>query len=194
MVSAEIHRLIRQAFLGQLHAHPLTMSIAHAMIRTDDDPLMIIACWWMAFKFEERESHLPIEDLITLFPSVVTHERVCNAERMILVRQSFFMPYRTPMRAIYDLLPVESAHEYHDWLSNLEEHKVLHSFSPIDWVNILTATVNRTSIPTSVQAIASMFRARHRRRLCPSSPRLTYHAKSKGINKSPLAIRIIDCV
>lgn len=201
----EVQRMIQQVFVKQIGVHPLTFATAREMHRVGDTPLTVVACWWMAFKFEETNSTLTVEDIHHMFPTIVDIDQYAfqlrEAERMILARQNFCMPYMTRMREIYDLLPADTAHEYHDWLTTLQDYRVIHMLSPSHWVHILIPALQRTRVSPTLQLLALTFRRRHRQRLCPSTPRiglgravptLVTTGVRKKSRRNLLSIRIID--
>lgn len=202
----DVQRMIQQVFVKQMRVHPLTFATAREMHRTGDTPLAVVACWWMAFKFEEHSSTLTVDDMHHMFPTIVDNEQCAlqlrNAEKMVLARQNFCMPYMTRMREIYDLLPKDTAHEYHSWLTTLQDYRVIHMFSASHWVHILTPALQRTRVSPTLQLLALTFRRRHRRRLCPSTPRLGLKRTgpapvTNGVQKKSrniLSIRIIDLI
>lgn len=201
----EVQRMIQQVFVKQFGAHPLTFATARDMHREGDTPLIVVACWWLAFKFEDTDSTLTVDDLHHMFPTIVDTDRYAlqlrEAERMVLVRQNFRMPYITRMRKIYNLLPKDTAHEYHDWLMTLQDYRVIHMLSATHWVQILTPALQRTRVSPTLQLLALTFRRRHRQRLCPSTPRIGLKREGPtlvttgGVRKKRrniLSIRIID--
>ena len=200
----EVQRMIQQVFVKQMRVHPLTFATAREMHRTGDTPLTVVACWWMAFKFEEHTSTLTVDEMHHMFPTIVDSDQYAlslrNAERMVLARQNFCIPYTTRMREIYDILPTDSAAEYHGWLTALQDYRVIHMLSASHWVHILTPALQRTRVSPTLQLLALTFRRRHRRRLCPSTPRIglkraghdlvtTVRKKSRN---NIFSIRIID--
>ena len=160
--------MIQSVFVTQLRAHPLTFAMARSMHREGDTPLTVVACWWMAFKIEETDTTLTVDDLHDLFPVIVDDYcramELRNAERMVLQRQRFRMPYKTPMRDIYDLLPADRARQYHDWLMTLQDYDVLRMFSATHWVQLLTSVLERTGFAPALQLLSHTFRRRHRQR------------------------------
>lgn len=195
--------MIQSVFVTQLRVHPVTFATACEMYRKGDTPLTVVACWWIAFKFEETNSTITVGDLHSMFPSIVDdYERsleLRRAERTVLERQNFCIPYKNPMRDIYDLLPPDRARQYHDWLTTLQDYGVLCLFSARDWVKLLTVAVDRIQFPTALQLLSLTFRRRHRQRLCPSTPRIGLKrsgptlATTSGIKRRRLhTIRIID--
>jgi hypothetical protein len=205
MAGNRVERMIQQAFVKQMGIHPLTFAIAREMYREGDTPLIVVACWWMAFKFEDTNtSTLTVHEMHHMFPSIVDSDQCAlqlrEAEKMVLTRQNFCMPYMTRMREIYDLLPMDTAHEYHAWLMTLQDYRVIHMFPALHWVQILTPALQRTSVSPTLQLLALTFRRRHRQRLCPSTPRIGFKHEGpalvttgiRKINRNKLAIRIID--
>jgi len=201
----EVQRMIQQVFVKQIGVHPLTFATAREMHRVGDTPLTVVACWWMAFKFEETNTTLSVDEMHHMFPTIVDTDRCAlqlrEAERMVLARQNFCMPYMTRMREIYDLLPTDTAHEYHGWLTTLQDYRVIHMLSPSHWVHILTPALQRTRVSPTLQLLALTFRRRHRQRLCPSTPRIGLKREGPtlvttgGIRKKSRSIdsiRIID--
>jgi hypothetical protein len=200
----EVQRMIQQVFVKQIGVHPLTFATAREMHRTGDTPLTVVVCWWMAFKFEEINSTLTVDDVHNLFPTIVDIDRralqLRNAENMVLARQNFCMPYMTRMREIYDLLPTDTARDYHEWLTTLHDYRVIHMFSASHWVHILIPALQRTRASPTLQLLALTFRRRHRRRLCPPTPRIGLKRERSalvtlGVRKTSrnlLSIRIID--
>ena len=197
--------MIQSVFVTQLRVHPITFAIAREMHREGDTPLTVVACWWMALKFEETNTTLTVDDLYNLFPVIV--DPYCravelrNAERMVLQRQNFCMPYRTPMRDIYDLLPADRAEQYHNWLMTLQDYGVLCMFSAPHWVQLLTSVLERTGFAPALQLLSLTFRRRHRRRLCPSTPRIGLKRDGPTLvttssickrSRTPPAILVID--
>lgn len=197
--------MIQSVFVTQLRVHPITFAIAREMHREDDTPLTVVACWWMAFKFEETDTTLTVDDLHNLFPVIV--DPYCravelrNAERMVLQRQNFCMPYRTLMRDIYDLLPADRAEQYHNWLMTLQDYGVLRMFSAPHWVQLLTSVLERTGFAPALQLLSLTFRRRHRQRLCPLTPRIGLKRGGPTLvttssickrSRAPPAIRVID--
>lgn len=168
--------MIQSVFVTQMSVHPITFAIAREMHREGDTPLTVVACWWMAFKFEETNTTLTVDDIHNLFPVIVSIScravELRNAERMVLQRQNFCMPYKTHMRDIYDFLPPDRAEQYHDWLMTLQDYGVLHMCSAPHWVQLLTSMVERTEFAPVLQFLSLTFRHRHRKRLCPSTPRI----------------------
>ena len=201
----DVQRMIQQVFVREVTVHPLTFATAREMYRTGDTALTVVACWWMAYKFEEVNMSLTVGDLALIFPTIVDKYRNAEAlrktELMVLARQNFCMPYHTRMREIYNLLPVESAKKYHRWLAVLQDYNVLHIFSAPHWVHLLVPALQQTSMSTTLQLIALTFRRRHRQRLCPTTPRIvqkkadTPVSVTTGIRKKSRVlntIRIID--
>lgn len=202
----EVQRMIQQVFVKQMGVHPLTFATAREMHRKGDTPLITVACWWMAFKFEETNSTLTVDEVYRMFPTIVDPSQrglqLRNAEKVVLTRQNFCMPYMTHMREIYDLLPTNSAHEYHDWLTALQDYRVIHMLSASHWVSILTPALLRTHVSPTLQLLALTFRRRHRQRLCPSTPRIGFKRTGpvlvttggiqKRIRNGISSIRIID--
>lgn len=200
----EVQRMIQQVFVKQIGVHPLTFATAREMHRTGDTPLTVVACWWMAFKFEEVNSTLTVDEMHHMFPTIVDTDQYAlqlrEAEKMVLARQNFCMPYMTRMREIYDLLPKDTAHEYHGWLTTLQDYRVIHMLSASHWVHILTPALQRTRISPTLQLLALTFRRRHRQRLCPSTPRIGLKREgpimvTTGVRKKSrniLSIRVID--
>jgi len=201
----EVQRMIQQVFVKQMRVHPLTFATAREMHRTGDTPLTVVACWWMAFKFEETATTLTVDEMHHMFPTIVDHRQYAlqlrNAEKMVLTRQNFCMPYMTRMREIYDHLPMDSTVEYHDWLTTLQDYRVIHMFSAPHWVSILTPALQRTRVSPTLQLLALTFRRRHRQRLCPATPLiglkragsdLTTGGVGKKSRNNIFSIRIID--
>lgn len=201
-----VQRMVQQVFVKQIGVHPLTFATAREMHRKGDTPLIIVACWWMAFKFEETNTTLTVDEVYHMFPTIVDPEehglQLRNAEKMVLARQNFCMPYKTHMREIYDLLPTDSAYVYHGWLTALQDYRVIHMLSASHWVSILTPALQRTHVSPTLQLLALTFRRRHRQRLCPSTPRIGFKragpvlVTNGGIRKKTRndisSIRIID--
>tara|TARA_B110001450_G_scaffold244530_1_gene256766 strand:+ start:148 stop:774 length:627 start_codon:yes stop_codon:yes gene_type:complete len=200
----EVQRMIQQVFVSQFGVHPLTFATAREMHRPGDTPLTVVTCWWMAFKFEETDSTLTVDEVHDTFPAIVDTDQYANklreAERMVLVRQKFCMPYMTRMREIYDLLPTGATHEYHDWLTTLQDYRVIHMLSASHWVHVLTPALQRTSVSPTLQLLALTFRRRHRQRLCPSTPLIGLKREGPTLvttgvckrRRNILSIRIID--
>ena len=197
--------MIQQVFVKQMGIHPLTFATAREMHREGDTPLLVVACWWMAFKFEETNSTLTVDEMHCMFPTIVDNDRYAlqlrEAEKTVLARQNFCMPYMTRMREIYDLLPTDSAHEYHSWLTTLQDYRVIHMLSAPHWVSILTPALQRTRVSPTLQLLALTFRRRHRQRICPPTPRIGLKREGPtlvttgGIRKNRrdiLSIRIVD--
>lgn len=172
----DVQRMIQQVFVREVTVHPLTFATAREMHCTGDTPLTVVACWWMAYKFEEVNMTMTVDDLVYMFPTIVDRDRNAEAlrktELMVLARQNFCMPYHTRMREVYNLLPSESAKKYHRWLAVLQDYNVLHIFSAPDWVHLLVPALEQTSMSTTLQLLALTFRRRHRQRLCPTTPRI----------------------
>ena len=190
--SADVRRMIQQVFLTQLRAHSLTFSIANAMHRDGDPPLTVIACWWMAFKFEELGSDLTVHDLVDLFPALVDSvgraEALRKTEISVLARLNFCLPHRTRLRQIYDRLPRETAAAYHEWLIVLEEYRLVYLFPPAHWVDILTGLIERNLVAPTLQLIAlTILRRRHRKRLCPIVPRIGHRVATAAMRARPFA-------
>ena len=182
MATADVRRMIQQVFVRQLRVHPLTFATAVEMYRPNDIAVNIVASWWMAFKVEEMNTTLTVGDLHRLFPFIVDRDghNVRTAERVVLERMAFFIPYHNRMREIYNRLPADSADQYHEWLITLQEYGVIHMFSAPHWVQLLTPILKRTGMLPAMQILVSMFRRRHRQHLCPHTPRLTYRSTTSS--------------
>lgn len=196
MTKLEVRRMIQQVFVKQLDVHPLTFSIAHEMHRSNDSPITIIACWWIAYKFEEKDAYLTIHDLHDLFPTIVNPynnaENLRNTERDVLERQNFCIPHKTHMRDIYNRLPTDSAALYHKWLLALQDYRVIHVFSAAHWVRILVPAIQRTSIAPELKLLSLSFKCRHRMRLGGSVPRITYRNPPFRVNTRKKATAILS--
>lgn len=196
--------MIQQVFVTKIGVHPLVFATACEMHHTDDTPLTVATCWWMAFKFEETNSTITVEDMHRMFPTIVDAKQnalqLRNAENMVLARQNFRMPYMTHMREIYDLLPTDSAHEYHDWLTTLQDHRLIHMFPASRWVHIMTLVLRTTLVSPALQILVFTFWRRHYQRLWPSVPRIGLKRKGPTLvttavrkkSRDLLSIRIID--
>ena len=79
--TTEVQRMIQSVFVTQLRAHPLTFAMARSM-HCEETLLTVVACWWMAFKFEEVDTTLTVDDLHNLFPAIVNGGAVRNAEHV----------------------------------------------------------------------------------------------------------------
>jgi hypothetical protein len=202
----DVQRMIQQVFVKQIDVHPLTFATAREMHRTGDTPLITVTCWWMALKFEETNTTLTVDEVHSMFPTIVDPDQhglqLRNTEKMVLTRQNFCMPYMTRMREIYDLLPTDSSHEYNGWLMILQDYRVIHMLSASHWVSILTPALQQTLVSPTLQLLALTFRRRHRQRLCPSTPRIGFKRTGpvlvtnggvrKKIRNDIASIRIID--
>ena len=155
VASDDVQCMIHQVFVTQIGVHPLTFATACEMHRVGDTPLFVVACWWIASKFEEMDSRLTVHQIHRMFPTIVDSNQYAlqlrETEKTILSRQSFCIPYLTRMREIYNLLPTDTAHEYHDWLIALQSYRVIHMFSAPYWVHILVPALQRTRISPTLQ-------------------------------------------
>ena len=181
-------REIHWVFVAQLNVHPITVSIAHELHHEGDAPLTVVASWWIACKFEEMDGDtLTVDDLHHMFPrTVVLHRRAIalrNAEKEVLTRCNFCIPYNTHMRKVYQLLPADDgATKYHEWLLALQEHRVLHRLPAPYVAYLLAVALERTlGLPPALQVVSHLLNREERARLCPRlCPRLEHKKRRRG--------------
>ena len=170
-------RVLFQYFTRSRGVSPLTSSLALALQRPDDDAVALLACWWIAIKFEEGE-YLPIKALLAEVPGVATPRTLLATEARVLERVGFVLPYRTEVRRIHESLPTTSR-AFDEWLHLLQEFRIVHLYSPAEWARILAAAVARTSVSPVVQMMSYLVRRRTRERLCPRTPTLTLRKRAR---------------
>ena len=171
-MSTHFRRMLHRYFRSQWSIPPTAAATAFALMRHDDDYVTSIVCWWIAYKFDTGHM-FPCEDILQDFPMVTSKRRLLMTECAVLTRIDFHICRETIVSRIYDLAPEGVGNSYDEWLHTLLDHDILFILSPEQWVHVLNNVLTRTQIPTIIQALSYVFNRRTRKRLIPSSPRLT---------------------
>ena len=170
-------RVLFQYFTRSRRVSPLTSSLALALQHPDDDTVALLACWWIAIKFEEGE-YLPIKALLAEVPGVAT-------PRTLLARGG------AGARARRVRPPVPHGGAAHARVAPERVARVRRVAqpppgvshraprSPAEWARILAAAVARTSVSPVVQIMSYLVRRRTRERLCPRTPTLTLRKRAR---------------
>ena len=85
----------------------LTASIADALVDPADGPAEVVACWWIASKFEDV-APLDGESLAFQFlPLTRSKEQLIALETKVLARVQCTIPYKTIVREMYNAVTPE---------------------------------------------------------------------------------------
>lgn len=124
----------------------LTASIADALLAPSDGPREVVACWWIASKFEDVVP-LDVESLVFRFlPLHVPRYTMVEVERKVLARVGWIVPYKTMVRAIYELSDVAVLPLVCDYCYAFLDSGMLarhHEILAEEWVN----TIGSSEIP-----------------------------------------------
>lgn len=112
---------------------PLVTALARALARPHDSTLTLVACTWIAAKFEEVEPPEPWE-LLRMANHRVPWRRLVAAEADVLARCDWIVPYRTRVRRILHLLD-DAAHC--DALHALLWTDMDALYAPHEWARVL---------------------------------------------------------
>jgi hypothetical protein len=166
---ATVHRVFRTQF----RADAVTASIAYALARPRDPLEDLLACWWIACKFEQTQDAHPFpEDVVAAF-GLPNNALLLRSEKRILARCGFHVPYRTKTRALRERLPHEPIYE--EWLHTLLETGALRLLPADAWASVLTLCVQRKRVWPTLRVVAHGIRPRKRgRELCPDAVALEY--------------------
>lgn len=166
-------QMMHQYYVQRAGVSPLTASLAWALLRPRDDFTTAAACWWIACKFEETAFDDSPWKVVGVFPLVGSPRKLCAAERAVLARTNFHIPYRTRIRALYEAL----GPGYDAWLFALIESGVVHLYTAERWSDILAAAARRVLFMPVLQVVLFAVRRTTRKRLPPRSPLLTHKRK-----------------
>jgi len=97
----------------------LTAGIASALVRADDDGAHVVACWWIAYKFECV--YLPdVRELyITYLQEWVGRRRMNELEADVLERIGWIVPRHNPIQRAFEdagKLDMDGEEELRSWL------------------------------------------------------------------------------
>ena len=113
---------------------------------------------------------------------VTSKRQLLMTECAVLTRNDFHICRETIVCRIYDLAPEDVGNSYDEWLHTLLDHGLIFILSPEQWVHVLNNLLSRTQIPTIIQALSYVLNRRTRKRLIPSSPRLTHKKRRIAIH------------
>ena len=162
-------------FVTDENVSPLTASLAWALMRPYDDAATMVACWWLACKFEETDFSYPAWEGVRTLSVVESVARLRCAGRDVLARIGFVLPYRTTVRALYELLGAG----YDAWLFALLEVGVVYLYTAVHWAEMIRGAVMRRSVAPVVQMILCLARKHLRLRLSPRSRALAFRLPSR---------------
>lgn len=98
------HLVLRLCDLGSVeHVSCLSAAMACALLRDDDLPGHVLACWWIGCKFEECHDEFPF-DVSELLPLAgISMAELVQLEAHVLRRQAFRMPRTTLVHEFREL-------------------------------------------------------------------------------------------
>lgn len=129
---------------------PLTTALALQMMEKEDPPLLVIACWWIAIKFEEVEEGLMYaSDLLDDLGRVESMQELRMAEATVLWRNDFSIPYRTTTRSLFEML----GREYEAWLHALLYARVISLYAASVWRDMIRRAVEGGCISPVFQVL-----------------------------------------
>lgn len=152
LVNLQVHihrRLLKWAYRNNIS--PLTAALARDLMRWGDDTHLMLACWWIALKFEETEWSVPVTRIAVCVGLKVSKAGMLAAEKCVLQRVNFCIPYDTAVRRIYESI---ARHDgiTHAWLYVLQYLGALHIYKTDDWARIINDHVMRRYTPLILQS------------------------------------------
>ena len=150
-----VHCHMYDVFYDKCHVTPVTASLAWSLIDVNDGVLKSLACWWIACKFEETNFDSTCGSVKRMFPRYRKHfgafNDLCVAERDVLARRDYVLPYKSKMREICHML---NTTKYDKWLHAILMCGFLHLYDAADWVAILQSS---DTVTPSVMNILQTF-------------------------------------
>ena len=144
--AARLHMTLLRYF-HEDHVSALAASTACSLLRRDFSRLLVLVCWWVALKFEE--THQPdIRDLLALFHFKEGYENACEAERTLLCSVGFVVPFKTPIRDMYNTATRLTRAELRDWSFVLLYSNMAHLKTGCEWIRVIEE--ERTSCILSI--------------------------------------------
>jgi hypothetical protein len=169
-LSSTVHRFLHDWARANRYS-PLTAALALEMMRGDDPPVRVLACWWIAVKFEETDhGGMWACDVVDASPCRYTLCQMRVAEAQVLQRLAWVIPHRTSTSALFECLgPGHDA-----WLHALLRARVHLLFSAPDWAEMIKDAVAGTRLAPVVQLLHHLLPRRMRLALgvCLSVPSL----------------------
>jgi hypothetical protein len=155
---------------------PLTASLAKEMILPGDPDTVVLACWWIALKFEEVEWQEYIVTTASLCGLNVSYKEMVQAEAVVLQRNQFRIPYHTCIRSIWNLLDVKNEFT-NSWLYALLYFGVIEMYTPHQWAQIIRDQRSGKYISVVLCVLCGLVPRVLARRIENRSPRLTLKRK-----------------
>lgn len=176
MPPTHFRRMLHQYFCREWLIPPSSAAISYLLMQDSDNEAQTIACWWIAAKFDTGNM-IPCNCLVRDLPIIGSTMTLLLAERDVLVRCDFHIPWDTIVRRVYDHLPEAIGTKHDEWLHALLRHGLIHILSPFDWACVLQNLLEGTSISSILQSVSYSFGRRARKRMLPNSPRITQKRK-----------------
>jgi hypothetical protein len=152
-------------FVCDLRANAITASIAHKLTRVGDDYITRVACWYLAYKFEEVET-VGFDDLVACGIVIDDVNTLVNAEREVLRRENHTIPFRTSMRKVSDSLGLDFNPARKElWLHILSWTRMTGALTAEEWVPRFKTFLMGTHFDPIFQLVASMLPEHFRKSL-----------------------------
>jgi hypothetical protein len=124
---------------------PLAAATACALGREGDTPLTVLACWWVALKFEETDWCVGIDVVADEWDMDVSVPTVVAREKAVLDRVGMVVPFRTKARSVHEMVP--RSHEADAWLYSLLSAGADDKTSEEEWAASILLNCERGRIP-----------------------------------------------
>ena len=139
-----------------MRVNPITASIAHELQHIDDDYITRVACWFLAYKFEESD-YICYDDLLEICDFLDDDSSaLLEAEHRVLNRQNYMLPFRTCIRNISDSLNTFDTKKKEVWLHVITFTRMTKVFTVEEWVHRFKRLLLNTHLDPIFQVVASM--------------------------------------
>ena len=171
---------------------PLTASLAKQMILPDDSEAILLACWWIALKFEEVEWNEYIVATGARCGLSVTYKEMIKAEAVVLQRNNFCVPFRTKIRSIWELLEMNSKFTY-SWLYALIHCGMDNMYTPSEWAQIIKDQKCGKYVPVVLNVLCRLIPPVMAKHIENRSPRLTLKRKREDVGNTTTTVCATAC-
>ena len=133
--AARLHTTLLRYFYED-HVSALAASTACSLLRRDFSRLLVLVSWWVALKFEEVYQP-DIKYLLTLFHFKEGYTDACEAERTLLCSVGFVVPFKTPIRDMYNTATRLTRAELRDWSFVLLYSNMTTLKTGCEWIRVI---------------------------------------------------------
>ena len=189
------HSLLLWAF--KHNVSPLSASIAHELVvkwlPTTFDSFDVLVAWAMACKFEETDwehDMIGFDQISRACNIVASHSTLVERERLLLQRIGFVVPFKTPIRRIFEGLSNTKLTK--SWLYLILYLECDHLLNIEDWQKLIQSHNDGIIHPLFLHTLHGMIPTQMLNRLDPPSPkRLT--CKKRKLDQYAAAAMMLEC-